>query len=405
MNKRLPILSFILLAFSLLILTGCGSSNDDDDNSSSSTNRGALVSSEEMANFDSTTIAAVLAQLGQSPTVAHSVTMHKVIYKTVDGKGNSVEASGIVSVPDNKTGASPLLSYQHGTIFEDADAPTNAPGDYPAVLLASSFGMIAVAADYVGYGESKGTLHPYLLAEPSANVSIDLIRAAKTFLSSKNIALNNQLFLSGYSEGGYATMALHKAIETSYSDELVVTTSLPASGPYDLTTTSAAIMASEQLPYPALIGFIFKSYADSYSLDDLLTRAFQEPYAAVIDTAFDGSKSGETINESLTTTTADLIAATFRSDYLGSGETELKSKLAANNVYNWTPKAPIRMFHGEEDLTVPYINSQNALTAMESKNADVTLTNCSASPSNHANCGPVFISFLLNHLLSNASDL
>ena len=50
----------------------------------------------------------------------------RITYLTTDGHGKSVTASGLVSVPVKPAGvASPVVSYQHGTIFKDADAPSN----------------------------------------------------------------------------------------------------------------------------------------------------------------------------------------------------------------------------------------------------------------------------------------
>lgn len=66
-------------------------------------------------------------------------------------------ASGLAAIP-RKTGGltSPVLSYQHATIKTDAEAPSNhATADEIAVLFAS-LGYLVSAADYVGYGTTKG---------------------------------------------------------------------------------------------------------------------------------------------------------------------------------------------------------------------------------------------------------
>ena len=43
---------------------------------------------------------------------------------------------------------------------------------------------------------------------------IDHLAFSKKWLGQQNIPLNSQLFLTGYSQGGYVTMAMHKALET-----------------------------------------------------------------------------------------------------------------------------------------------------------------------------------------------
>ena len=110
----------------------------------------------------------------------YDVTNHRLIYSTTDGRGRPIKASGLISVPVKAPGApSPVLSYQHATLFKDARAPSNhaVPSELAVVL--ASLGYIVVAADYVGYGVSRGALHPYLLAEPSAAAVLDFLESGK----------------------------------------------------------------------------------------------------------------------------------------------------------------------------------------------------------------------------------
>ncbi|MBK7507052.1 MAG: hypothetical protein IPI16_02305 [Comamonadaceae bacterium] len=112
----------------------------------------------------------------------YAVTSYRLTYVTQDGYGNDVVASGLVSVPVKEPGSpSPVLSYQHATIFKDAQAPSNnvVPAE-PTVILAS-LGFIVLAADYVGFGASKAGQHPYLLSAPTAAAVTDLLTAARTW--------------------------------------------------------------------------------------------------------------------------------------------------------------------------------------------------------------------------------
>ena len=63
--------------------------------------------------------------------------------------------------------------------------------------------------DYLGLGVSN-MLHPYHYAEATASAVIYMVRAGKLFSNSSNeLQHNSQLFLTGYSEEGYASMAAH----------------------------------------------------------------------------------------------------------------------------------------------------------------------------------------------------
>ncbi|MBK7507054.1 MAG: hypothetical protein IPI16_02315 [Comamonadaceae bacterium] len=118
----------------------------------------------------------------------YAVTSWRLTYVTSDGFGREVIASGLVSVPVKPDGArSPVLSYQHATIYKDAQAPSNlVVATEPPVVLAS-LGFIVVAADYVGYGASRGSQHPYLLSTPTAAVVMDLLTAARTWRQTRSL--------------------------------------------------------------------------------------------------------------------------------------------------------------------------------------------------------------------------
>ena len=52
-------------------------------------------------------------------------------------------------------------------------------------------------------------LHPYMVALPSATSVVDMIRAGKNLCDSLNVLISEDVFLAGYSEGGFVTMAAH----------------------------------------------------------------------------------------------------------------------------------------------------------------------------------------------------
>ena len=90
---------------------------------------------------------------------------------------------------------------------------------------------------------------------------------------------NSQLFLAGYSQGGHATMALHRLIEGQHSDEFTVTASAPAAGPYDLSgTTLDAALATPSANTPRYLFYLLVSYETVYDLFSSFSQVFQPPY-------------------------------------------------------------------------------------------------------------------------------
>jgi hypothetical protein len=165
-----------LLVVGALVVVACGGGGDAPSSTQQEPPPGVAEPSgagrlESATQLNRIAIAAINDALqapgSRSPplTPLYDVINHRLTYRTIDARGRDIVASGLVSVPVKGAGAkSPVLSYQHGTIVKDAEAPSNhATADEAAVVLAS-LGYIVVTADYVGYGASKGAPHPYLLS-------------------------------------------------------------------------------------------------------------------------------------------------------------------------------------------------------------------------------------------------
>ncbi|MDQ7066774.1 MAG: lipase family protein [Sulfurimonas sp.] len=69
-------------------------------------------------------------------------------------------------------------------------------------------GFASINPDYIGYGASNSVAHPYMLKKASARSSVDMIKASMKYMQDNGIAINHQLYISGYSQGGYTAMAL-----------------------------------------------------------------------------------------------------------------------------------------------------------------------------------------------------
>ncbi len=79
------------------------------------------------------------------------------------------------------------------------------------------------------------------------STSYDMLKATKEFLTNEEVKANNKLFLLGYSEGGYATLALQKYLEDK--GDLSITHSLPGAGAYNKTEFSKNIDLTKTLNF------------------------------------------------------------------------------------------------------------------------------------------------------------
>lgn len=336
---------------------------------------------KKLASFTTEQISTAISDLGveiPNEQFKYSVSLYRLNYETIDGYGKKVIASGAVAIPDKGAGVpSPLLSFQHGTIFQDKEAPSNdVVAGAPPIILAS-LGYVTVAADYVGYGVSKGKPHPYLLKTPSANAVTDFLKSSSKWLKRNNISLNKQLFLTGYSEGGYVTMAAHQALQAQPISGLNLTVSIPAAGPYNISRTlksltslsSARLQATEeQRLSPILVDWLTAKIMDNLIPNDS-DVVFQD---------------------------------TIIRDFLRKGS----SGVMQHNVHDWQAKSPTVLFHGRQDATVPYFNATDAIAAMTAKGSiNVILVECAATPANHERCIPEYGKVLIQTLESYAQDL
>ena len=351
---------------------------------------GQFMNAVHLKTISAAEVTAALALAGDAAflaTPSYAVQAWRLTYLTVDGEGRQIAASGLVAIPQKPANAlSPVLSYQHATIKLQANAPSNlADLGAPPVVLAS-LGYIVVAADYVGYGVSSAAPHPYLLSAPSASAVIDLLTAAKYWRQTQHVPDNKQLFLTGYSEGGYVTMAAHRALQAGTSmhrNELVRV--IAGAGPYNVGATMdqlLAILRRDYFPLGQLLnpGFLkYLSDADRQNARDLLLLLSLGADAEVV------------------------FMPTVIDNYLADDRSAIET---FSDVFDWAPQIPVNLFHGRDDLTVPYLSASSTLQAMQARGADlVTLTDCIAEPAGHSQCVLPYWRFVLDQFAKAAKDL
>jgi len=162
--------------------------------------------------------------------------------------------------PDNFSKIYPMLCYQHGTSSSKTDVPSHLNGESQLATILSGMGYLVAAPDYLGLGDSPG-FHPYVHAATEASAAVDLLRAARDFAAQEVLQLNGQVFVTGYSQGGHAAMALHRKLELELSNEFAVTAAAPMSGPYSIGGIMRELILSEnEYFFPAYIPNTILSY-------------------------------------------------------------------------------------------------------------------------------------------------
>ena len=351
--------------------------------------RGEFLKSTPLSTIAQADVAAALEadRPGvQALAPRYAVATWRVEYSTLDADGKPIRASGLVAVPQKPAGTrSPVVSYQHGTIFRDAEAPSNnaVPNEFSVVL--ASLGYIVLAPDYVGFGVSRGTSHPYLLSAPMAAAVNDFLTATQYWRATSQIRDNGELFLTGYSEGAYATMAAHRALQIENSPLLKdLRMAVVGGGPYDVQATLDGLidLVRDKQPVlgalisPGLLRFLGGSVQREVRRA-LLRELLPDDADVVYDTRFLDS---------------------FFADDTAAIEED-------SSVFNWRPQVPVALFHGRNDRTVPYASAERTLDAMKQRGTGdlVSLTDCQAIPAGHLECVPPFVDLLLERIGSQAT--
>lgn len=301
----------------------------------------------------------------------NNVTMYKMIYNTTDAQGNPIIASGAMFVPNLPGCELPMAVYNHGTIYLKDDVPSNNNTEATVGKYCAGFGFLGILPDYLGLGESPG-MHPYVHADTEASATIDMLRAAQEFCDEEGIMLNNQLFLTGYSQGGHAAMATAWEIETNLSDEFTVTASAPASGPYDISDTQALPISSDQ-PYasPEYLPYVIFSYQHVYgNLYDVPSDFLVSPYDETLPPLFDGMTSGADIAAAMPEVPSEIIQPDELDAFLNDPSHPMRLALLDNDRYDWTPQHPMRLYYCTEDDQVFHENSLVTHTTMLANGAE-----------------------------------
>ena len=246
-NKPIMTRGILSLAIaSSLLLVGC--SDDDNERIVSDTTTvktiGSFTATQINTQFGLNTTA--------TPTAKCDIKIEKVSYRTVGAAGERTNATAALMLPSGDSadcqGDRPVLLYAHGTTTDKGyDFAQVGNIKNPAVgeanLIAANFaaqGYIVVAPNYAGYDTSKLDYHPYLVAQQQSTDMVDALDSARSIIERKKRANDanyskiddsGKLFIAGYSQGGYVTMATARLLE---AQKKPVTAIAPSSGPYAL---------------------------------------------------------------------------------------------------------------------------------------------------------------------------
>jgi len=375
--RRRDIMKKVILAVSVLVaalvMTGCFGPFVPQDT------RGKILSVSEPVEIDKDTIQTLLNAMGIPLELIFDIEAYSITYSTIDNEGNPTVASGLIGIPTQPASSTsrllieaPIASVQHATIFKRSDAPsffteTEEWGEPELGLILAGLGYVVSIADYLGLGSDDTIFHPYCNFGSLGTAIVDMLRATKNYLAGipDKIIWNNELFLAGYSEGGYATMAATKEIQLNYSEEFSITASAPMAGPYNLSTIMGGVVTNEEV-YSHLEYLIYMLYGFN-AVYDIFTgpeEIMLEPYDTTVPPLMDLNHSSSQVRGALPgggSDTPDSLLTETIIESVGDTQSEVYNALLANDLYNtWVPDVNMHMYHSSQDDAVPVENSRTA---------------------------------------------
>lgn len=319
-----------------------------------------------------------------------NVTLYSIVYDTIGVHGEAALASAAMYVPGPRCkGPYPLVGYAHGTIFTKPESLTAATSQHlpgvvqnpESIIIAAIYaahGYVVAATDYLGFGLSNYSYHPYFHADSEASAVIDAMRAVRNAAPSRHVRLSGAVFISGYSQGGHAAMATHRAIEKSYLNEFDLRGSEPASGPYAFAWWFGGALRPQQqgslLGTFALTGYN-KIYGNVYNDP---SEIFQAPYDNGIDTLLPLPTLEATrrlfAGKILPLETGALFQAAFLKDYASNASNGARLDAADNDLLQgWSNARPMLLCGGSKDPVVDYRNTLMAAKYFKSLHAPVKI--------------------------------
>ncbi len=356
--------TFKSAAILLLIFTSLFSSCTKEENKPEEEKNTYLVSTEIKYAFSETILEASLDFPNIEDLVKNGIKTYKLSY-TTKYNNEDITASGTLTLPD-VPGNYPLVLVERGTILENSASPSESA--LPSYEAFAGMGFIVFVPDMIGYGDSNDILHPYFDYDYSATASIDMYYAVKEyFKDAETTNINDDFFISGYSQGGYSAMATYKYIVENDIDIDIKAVGTGAGG-YNVMSIIDNVLNEDTYPATILLAMPMVTYNELYTHKPT-SDIFNSPYDAMVQSVIDGEKEWSEIAYSLPTTIKDIFNADLVDDLRAGTTTFLTQPIIDNSVHNWSPKLPLRLYHYPLDEIIPIATTHSTLKTMEDNGA------------------------------------
>lgn len=315
----------------------------------------------------------------QNPVILYKVTYQSMI---PENSNKPTIATGLIALPFVSQKQLPMISYQHGTVFDKQMVPSIPMKSEETMFMISQFaaqGYVLIAADYFGLGDVSTERNSYFVRHSTEQACLDLYKAALQVLEKENIT-KTKFFINGWSQGGYNTMLFLRRLE---KENIKVDAAFTAAGPADpLLAIKRGIFSPRPIDAPWVTGVIsnmlisietynnYDGLAKQYINKDYYDLAVRFHKFEVTDKVFFGSIPLK-------------IDSLFYPNFIEDAKTVkglFWQTLSESEAYKWQCRTPLRAYYGELDEV---LSINEARVSIEYMNAlgkqDATLHNAGAA--------------------------
>jgi pimeloyl-ACP methyl ester carboxylesterase len=293
----------------------------------------------------------------------NAVRLYRITYVSViPERGNTpTVASGLLAIPDTDATSFPMLSYQHGTVYGKEQVPSFPDQSPETELVLAQFagqGYVVIGADYFGMGLSREP-EGYLVKGSHQQATYDMLMASRAVLDHMKLS-TSKLFLGGWSQGGFVTMAFLEKLESAGA---TVAGAATASAPVDVFVGLSGFLdfprkndASWVSTLFILTAFAFENY---YGAPGLAHSVINDAYYEVSRKAYEKQPFDAA---QIPTDLHKLIRADYFDPQFFAASAYGRLLAEKTSAYRWIIKSPVRNYYGEADEVISPGLGQLAMT-------------------------------------------
>ena len=299
------------------------------------------------------------------------VRLYRVTYPSVIPERNSrpTVATGLIAVPEIAQTSLPLVSYQHGTVYGRQEVPSYPDQSPETQLMIAQFagqGYLLIGADYFGMGSSTEP-EGYMVKASHQQATTDMLTASRAVIADMKLS-DTGLYLAGWSQGGFVTMAMLEKLER---DGVPVKATATASAPLDVFAALNGFLNFPRKNDAVWVNSLFIlssfSFENYYGIPGLARSLFTDETYELARKAY----VREPVDPAAIPTDLKKLIRPEYFDAQYFAASAYGRLIAETQSYRWVIKTPVRNYYGDTDeaITVGVAKmAQNYQSAMGAGN-------------------------------------